>query len=1439
MAEIITLGGAQPVDDSEALVVSHIARELPHAYLLYPNLEIRERHGQYGQHYGQPYEYDLIVVAPHAVYVVEIKRWLGRITGGDHSWELSSGVIKPNPLRLANHKARVLKGHLIRHSLGLKQEVWIEACVAIADAKTVLNLTGAAGERTFRYQDLPAFLQDPSRLHPPYGVIVPNGIVGHVKPIRDAVEQEESVRARGKVPRRVGHYEVVEMIDSTSLVTDYLARNVYLGDMPTRLRIYDFSQYSSAEQRDDRINRIKRDALALQSIGAHPNLVQIRDFFTDEGGRFVEVTEWSGYGTLRDVIERDQPLTSDEKLDLIQGIARGLAIAHARGIIHRDLRPVNVLIAADLTPRLMNFERSRLEITGQATVWQPVATDAERRYLPPELDRLDYTATTASDLYALGAIIYELYSGTVPYPDPAALLRAGGIPPALTDSTPSVMPEMSLLAGTLYRADVATRGPDAAEVVTVIDRMRTASNTSEAEEQRTHAALPMSNDLFYKVGDTINGEYQVLAQLGEGGFGHVYKVLHYITDHVYALKVLNGDFKLESLQQEYHILAAVSHPNIARVSWAGMIRPDQFYLVLEYIEGQPLNRFITPGNLLQPAETLRLIARLLSVLEYIHRPNRERVAELLQKNQDGEDLTAEEYQELQQAKRRFLHRDIKPHNLMLTGDGDLKLIDFNIAARLDEGVHYSMVGTAPYMAPDIQIQGWDESVDLFAVGVVLYEMMTGHHPFVNGTPTLDGSVTNPSTYRSDLSDECVTLLMKAVQPARDARFQTAHEMHAELLNLEDRLLRPGPGDQESSDEQKQHPDVAPTELTLEDWEIGRPNYNPYVTRLLTLYSQARRNNSGTRGLDEIARATYVPTRLDERLMPDIMDGKHRLVIITGNAGDGKTAFIQQLEAQAEFRTGVHVERHGATAAPIGSHFHLSGFDFVTNYDGSQDDGELINDRVLQDFFAPFQGNDPWMRSGTIARLIAINEGRLRDFLHEHQGEYPSLYSAVLQFFDGGETPQGLLIVNLNLRAVAAGGSDSIFSRQLKVIAQPHFWAPCQSCDYRDVCFLRGNAARIADVTDGDRIVDRLRTLFEVVYLRRRMHITMRDTRSALSYIMLRDQSCNDVARMVEEGGASDLSYLQYAYYNAIASPHEPAGAMEQSLTSKPTQPDPPDRLMRLLVEIDPALVSNPDDDWRLHFMDYDALAASSLLGFSTLGFDAPLLHQIHDDVRAQRNMALGPTNDETLARSLSLHAMLRRKSYFERRDAGWSHMLPYAYLDDFQQLVASKDGASDQDKLRSDIAYAISRAEGMRDDSRARVNVALRAQTTAKATVKSFRLFPTDEFRLKTRSLGPLESYIEYIPDHVFFEHARQPARLSVSLDLFELLRRIAAGNVSPPADVQGYFLNLAIFKNALSHLPYREVLLTDDDQQFYRIWSDDEGTIHMAIATAAEAEVH
>ena len=80
----------------------------------------------------------------------------------------------------------------------------------------------------------------------------------------------------------------------------------------------------------------------------------------------------------------------------------------------------------------------------------------------------------------------------------------------------------------------------------------------------------------------------------------------------------------------------------------------------------------------------------------------------------------------------------------------------------------------------------------------------------------------------------------------------------------------------------------PLSFNLTNTEKGLKNYNPFVKRLRTLFSQAKYSNAGTRGLDEIAKRTYIPTKLDKELIPAIMDGRYLLVIITGNAGDGKT-----------------------------------------------------------------------------------------------------------------------------------------------------------------------------------------------------------------------------------------------------------------------------------------------------------------------------------------------------------------------------------------------------------------------------------------------------------------------------------------------------------------------------------------------------------------------
>jgi hypothetical protein len=159
------------------------------------------------------------------------------------------------------------------------------------------------------------------------------------------------------------------------------------------------------------------------------------------------------------------------------------------------------------------------------------------------------------------------------------------------------------------------------------------------------------------------------------------------------------------------------------------------------------------------------------------------------------------------------------------------------------------------------------------------------------------------------------------------------------------------------------------EPNLEANEGAKTDYNPYVTRLLTLHSQAHKNNEGTRGLDEIARFTYVETRLDLNLAPAIADGRFRLVVVTGNAGDGKTAFLQRVEDYFK-SLGVEVRE---LPTNNGAQWEHGGLQFHTNYDGSQDEGDVQNDDVLGSFLDPFSGSTfSEFRAGNV-RLIAITK----------------------------------------------------------------------------------------------------------------------------------------------------------------------------------------------------------------------------------------------------------------------------------------------------------------------------------------------------------------------------------------------------------------------------------------------------------------------------------
>jgi hypothetical protein len=144
-------------------------------------------------------------------------------------------------------------------------------------------------------------------------------------------------------------------------------------------------------------------------------------------------------------------------------------------------------------------------------------------------------------------------------------------------------------------------------------------------------------------------------------------------------------------------------------------------------------------------------------------------------------------------------------------------------------------------------------------------------------------------------------------------------------------------------------------------------YNIFLDQFLMFYSQADAGNGLTRGLDnDLARRTYVPTKLDKELTEAILANRFRLVILTGNAGDGKTAFIQKVEEAAVARGAVRT-----TMDLHRSEFNNGTRNFRTLYDGSIDVDGKSNAEVLREFFKDFEGDRP--PSSDICRIVAMNE----------------------------------------------------------------------------------------------------------------------------------------------------------------------------------------------------------------------------------------------------------------------------------------------------------------------------------------------------------------------------------------------------------------------------------------------------------------------------------
>ena len=398
-------------------------------------------------------------------------------------------------------------------------------------------------------------------------------------------------------------------------------------------------------------------------------------------------------------------------------------------------------------------------------------------------------------------------------------------------------------------------------------------------------------------------------------------------------------------------------------------------------------------------------------------------------------------------------------------------------------------------------------------------------------------------------------------------------------------------------------------------------------------------------------------------------------------------------------------------------------------------------------------------------------------------------------------------MNLNLRAVAAGDKDSLVERQFKAILRPEVWAPCDQCTYKLRCPVRHNADSLRDPISGPAVRARARRLFEVVHLRRRAHVTIRDLRSTLSWLLLRDHGCGDVAKLLTTQDPSAPDQLLALYYpDAFA-------ALEGTSRDRVE-----DRLVAMLRQSDVGLVNEPALDRRL---DHDADAAVPWMSFdsrSTYGWEV-LAAQRRNTPRTQETTSLS----ELVRGRRTLVERLRRWAYYERRDDSWQDMLPYRswrLLSDVIYSPSKKDREAFSQKLRDRVIEAISLSEGLRSTQVRKDFLALRVSRVKNPSIRSYRLFPAAAFRIELTEAKALGEFLEFAADSIDLvaDESIGQARLRISLDLLEMLELIRSGYRPSPADLQGLFVNLLIFRNALLNLPFDRVMVTPDDENLYEV---------------------
>jgi len=463
--------------------------------------------------------------------------------------------------------------------------------------------------------------------------------------------------------------------------------------------------------------RFDREVSALARV-THPSVVRYIAHGMHGATPYLVMDRLRGMTLAERLVRESMPLSMRESVDIVRSLAEGLAAVHAQGVTHRDLKPTNVFLVDGSSehPRLLDFGLARL--TDTPTLTQAGALVGTPGYMAPEQVRGD-RAGAAADVFALGAILHECVARRPAFAaETTAALFAQILleqPTSLDAFGVGAPKPLAELATRMMDKDPSRR-PSAEEVAGALARL--------ASELRSSSDEGIAPGLVE--GQIVAGKYRIERRLGEGGMGIVVAARHLDLGTRVALKLMRGSERGDQARflREAQAASRLESEHVARVTDVGRTGDGSPYMVMEYLNGVDLAVRLREGGPLPIAKAVDYVLQACKAIAEAHALG-------------------------------IVHRDLKPSNLFLVtrrdGSEIVKVLDFGISKMtkpLEEASRditmtdaRVVLGSIAYMSPE-QLQASsqvDARSDIWSLGIVLYELLTGARPFDGDSAAVVGA----------------------------------------------------------------------------------------------------------------------------------------------------------------------------------------------------------------------------------------------------------------------------------------------------------------------------------------------------------------------------------------------------------------------------------------------------------------------------------------------------------------------------------------------------------------------------------------------------------------------------------------------------------------------------------------------------------------------------